>query len=121
MRAFVVIFSLFAIVAFVGSSFAVPPDKTVVFPDGAMGKVTFDGKVHAEKGQKKCNDCHPTIFQMKKGTVKTTVPMHNEGKQSCFACHNGTGAFKPEGNCQKCHKKEEPAAEQPKTEEPALK
>lgn len=113
MRAFVVMLSLFVIAVFAGSSFAVPPGQTVEFPDGAMGKVTFDGKLHAEKAQKKCNDCHTAIFQMKKGSADITVPMHNEGKQFCFACHNGSGGFKPEGNCQKCHKKEKPAAEQP--------
>lgn len=118
MRAFFVILSLFVVVAFAGSSFAVPPGQTVEFPDGAMGKVVFDGKLHAEKAQKKCNDCHPAIFQMKKGASKITVPMHNEGKQFCFACHNESGPFKAEGNCQKCHKKEKPDAEKPKAEQP---
>ncbi|HLC14924.1 MAG TPA: c(7)-type cytochrome triheme domain-containing protein [Thermodesulfovibrionia bacterium] len=115
MRVFVILMSLFVVAAFAGSSMAVPPGQTVEFAGGAMGKVAFDGKMHADKG-KKCNDCHPAIFQMKKGTAKITQPMHNEGKQFCFTCHNGNPVFKPEGNCQKCHKKEAAAGEQPKTE-----
>jgi len=91
-------------VVFIGSAMAVPPGKTVEFPDGATGKVTFDGKVHADKGLK-CNDCHTKIFPMKKGTKMTMADM-NAGKY-CGECHNGTKAFatKDAANCGKCHKK----------------
>jgi len=89
---------------FIGSAMAVPPGKTVEFKDGAMGKVVFDGKVHADKGLK-CNDCHTKIFPMKKGTKLTMADM-NSGK-FCGECHNGTKAFatKDPANCSKCHKK----------------
>jgi c(7)-type cytochrome triheme protein len=70
-----------------------------------MGKVTFDGKVHADKGLK-CLDCHSKIFKMKKGSTEMKMADIHAGK-FCGECHNGTKAFetnKPE-NCVKCHKK----------------
>ena len=105
MRKFTIIAVLIIAVAFVGSAMAVPPGKNVEFKGGAMGKVTFDGKIHADKGLK-CNDCHKdkTPFEMKKGTAKIKMADHNAGKL-CFSCHNGTKAFASKENCAKCHKK----------------
>ncbi len=90
-------------VMFVGSAFAVPPGKTIEYEKG--GKVTFDGKIHADKGLK-CNDCHTKVFQMKKGTSAMKMEDINAGK-FCGTCHNGTKAFKASdtANCAKCHKK----------------
>jgi len=95
--------ALIMAVAFVGMAFAVPSGKTVEFKDGAMGKVVFEGKVHADKGFK-CNDCHTKIFPMKKTTL--TMAEMNAGKE-CGTCHNGEKAFstKDAANCGKCHKK----------------
>ncbi len=104
MKISVVLLTLVIAVAFVvGSAFAVPPGKTVEFPDGAQGKVTFDGKIHADKGFK-CGDCHTKIVPMKKTSF--TMAELNDGK-GCGACHNGTKAFstKDAANCGKCHKK----------------
>lgn len=103
MKKFTIIAALIIAVAFVGSAMAVPPGKTAEFKGGAMGKVTFDGKIHADKGLK-CNDCHTNIFQMKHGTAKIKIADHKAGK-FCFSCHNGTKAFATDGNCAKCHKK----------------
>jgi c(7)-type cytochrome triheme protein len=89
--------------AFIGSALAVPPGKTVEFTGSKMGKVIFDGKKHADAGMK-CNDCHPKIFKMKKGSAKITMAEHKPGV-SCGTCHNGTKAFAQQGNCAKCHKK----------------
>ncbi len=107
MRKFTIIVALIIAVAFVGSAMAVMSGKTVEFAGGPMGKVTFDGKTHADKGLK-CNDCHKdkTPFAMKKGTFKMTKEDHVPGK-FCGTCHDGTKAFgqeKPE-DCAKCHKK----------------
>lgn len=101
----IAVVAMLVIIAFAGSALAVPPGKTVEFAGGGMGKVVFDGKVHADKG-KKCNDCHPALFQMKKGAQKITMADINAGK-FCGACHNGTTAFKAgdAANCAKCHKK----------------
>jgi len=101
----IAVVAMLVIIAFAGSALAVPPGKTVEFAGGGAGKVVFDGKTHADKGAK-CNDCHPSLFQMKKGADKITMADINAGK-FCGACHNGTKAFKAgdAANCAKCHKK----------------
>ncbi len=80
---------------------AVGPGKTVEFAGGPDGKVTFSGDTHKVN---KCNECHPAIFKMKKGSVKITKADHVAGK-FCGTCHDGKKAFAQEGNCGKCHKK----------------
>jgi c(7)-type cytochrome triheme protein len=90
-----------SIVFLVGSAMAVPPGKTVVFKNAAMGDVTFDGKIHADKGFK-CNDCHTKIFPMKQTTL--TMAAMKDGKE-CGTCHNGEKAFSVKADCMKCHKK----------------
>lgn len=92
--------AILAIFAFVGTALAVAPGKTVEFEGGAMGKVTFDGKVHADAGNK-CMDCHPTLFQMKAGSTKVEAP-HKDAQ--CFTCHTGEEG-KPSKSCTNCHKK----------------
>jgi c(7)-type cytochrome triheme protein len=96
------ILTIAVIAAFVSSAMAVPPGKTLEYEGGGTGKVVFDGKIHADKGLK-CNDCHTTIFQMKKGSAKLTMADLNAGKY-CGVCHNGTKSFKVV-NCARCHKK----------------
>jgi c(7)-type cytochrome triheme protein len=100
------IFAAFAaLMLSIGNVMAVPPGKTVEFAS-PKGKVTFDGKVHADKGLK-CADCHikPKLFEMKKGGDKITMAAMNDGK-FCGACHDGNKAFsvKAPANCVKCHK-----------------
>ena len=87
------------------SAWAVPPGKIVEFEGGGMGKVVFEGKLHADRGLK-CNDCHPKIFPMRKNSVVLTMTDVKAGKY-CGACHNGTKAFKTAdaANCARCHKK----------------
>ncbi|HEX8948987.1 MAG TPA: cytochrome c3 family protein [Dissulfurispiraceae bacterium] len=103
MKLITAILAVVIAVVFVGSAMAVPPGKTVEWPGGGLGKVVFDGKVHASKGLK-CNDCHTKIFPMKKTEMK--MADINAGKE-CGACHNGEKAFKANdpANCAKCHKK----------------
>ncbi|MCL4536295.1 MAG: cytochrome C [Nitrospirae bacterium] len=105
MRILTAILAILIAVVFVGTAMAVPPGKTIEFAGGAMGKIVFDGKTHADKGLK-CNDCHTKIFQMKKGSAKMKMADINAGK-FCGECHNGTKAFKTSdaANCTKCHKK----------------
>lgn len=89
----------------IGNVMAVPSGKTLEFAS-PMGKVSFDGKVHADKGAK-CADCHtkPKLFEMKKGGDKMTMAAMNDGKY-CGACHDGAKAFsvKATADCAKCHK-----------------
>jgi len=87
-----------------GIAMAVLPGKTVEFASPS-GKVTFDGKVHADKGLQ-CADCHskPKLFEMKKGSDKMNMAAMNEGKY-CGSCHDGKKAFsvKAAADCVKCH------------------
>ena len=89
----------------IGNVMAVPPGRTLEFAS-PMGKVTFDGKVHADKGLQ-CADCHfkPKLFEMKKGGDKMSMAAMGEGK-FCGTCHNGAKAFnvKAPADCVKCHK-----------------
>ena len=95
-----------ALMLSIGNVMAVPPGKTLEFAS-PMGKVTFDGKVHGDKGFQ-CADCHtkPKLFEMKKGGDKMTMAAMNEGK-FCGTCHDGKKAFsvKAPADCAKCHKK----------------
>jgi c(7)-type cytochrome triheme protein len=87
-------------------AFAVPAGKTVEYDGKGAGKVVFDGKTHADKGNK-CADCHQSgLFKMKKGGETLTMKDMEAGK-NCGACHNGTKAFgvKDAASCAKCHKK----------------
>lgn len=83
-----------------GQAMAVSAGKTVEWKT-SMGKVIFKGDDHAGKGLK-CNECHTKIFKMKKGSTVMKMADINAGK-FCGECHNGTKAFKPAGNCAKCH------------------
>ena len=86
------------------NAMAVQSGKTLNW-DSPQGKVTFDGKVHADKGLK-CTECHTKIFKMKKDSAAMKMADLNAGK-FCGECHNGTKAFKTNdnANCTKCHKK----------------
>jgi len=103
-----------ALVLSVGNAAAVPSGKTLEFAN-PMGKVTFDGKAHADKGLK-CADCHtkPKLFEMKKGADKLTMAAMNDGK-FCGTCHDGKKAFsvKESANCAKCHEKSGAGAKAP--------
>ena len=98
------VIALFIAAFFAGNAEAVPSGKTAEW-DASMGKVTFDGKVHADKGLK-CMDCHSKIFKMKKGSTEMKMADINAGK-FCGECHNGTKAFatNDQANCARCHKK----------------
>ena len=102
---------LAALVLSTGNVMAVPSGKTAEFAS-SRGKVTFNGKAHADKGLK-CADCHtkPKLFEMKKGGDKMTMAAMNEGK-FCGACHDGKKAFsvKAPADCVKCHKAGEKSA-----------
>ncbi|KAF0217558.1 MAG: hypothetical protein FD174_3237 [Geobacteraceae bacterium] len=104
MNRFLVVMTLLIGFALAGNAGAVPAGKTVAW-DSPMGKVVFDGKIHADKGIK-CTDCHTKIFKMKKGAAEMKMADINGGK-FCGECHNGTRAFatKDQTSCVRCHKK----------------
>ncbi len=101
----IILVMILATALMIGNAMAVQPGKTLEW-DSSQGQVTFDGKVHADKGLK-CTDCHSKIFKMKKGSTSMKMADLNEGK-FCGECHNGTKAFKTgdKANCTKCHKKQ---------------
>ena len=63
--------------------------------------VNFSHQNHAKKAS--CNDCHPGLFLMKKGSTKLTMDEMYKGS-SCGKCHNGKKAF-ASTNCARCHAK----------------
>jgi c(7)-type cytochrome triheme protein len=72
--------------------------KSFVYADSGM-PVTFSHQNHTTKFA--CNVCHPSIFQMKKGSTRITMEMIYQGN-SCGKCHNGKTAFSAK-DCGKCH------------------
>jgi c(7)-type cytochrome triheme protein len=114
-----IVVSILVALAFVGSAMAVPPGKTVEYPDGDQGKVTFSGDTHGVKQGMKCTDCHPKPFGMKKGSFKMTKEDHGK-PDFCGKCHDGTKAFSQstEADCGKCHKKAAPEAPKPEAPKP---
>lgn len=92
------------------SAFAVPPGMTVEFQPADFGKVTFSGQIHADQGFK-CSDCHPKVFQQKRGSNPITMSAIGKGEY-CGACHNdktvspkGVQVFGPKKHCFRCHEK----------------
>ena len=102
-KIFVLFLAAILLVAFSSIVMAVPSGKTVEFDGKGAGKVIFKGDVHSKAGLK-CSDCHPKVFQMKKGTAKVKMADINAGK-FCGTCHNGKKAFASKDNCAKCHTK----------------
>lgn len=98
---------LIALCSFPTSSFAVKSGDIVSWQGSGAGQVVFEGKEHAEEGYV-CKDCHPALFEMKKGSAKITMGAMNRGK-FCGACHNGTVTFRTDDpkKCHECHKQKE--------------
>lgn len=107
MKLAAILAAILAATLWIGNAVAVPPGQQVEFSGGPLGKVVFDGKVHAD-AKLKCNECHTKIFKMKKGADKFKMADINAGK-FCGTCHNGEKgkAFKANdpAACTKCHKK----------------
>jgi len=81
------------------------PYKTPVYNTSVLiGKgemeVRFNHEKHASPS--KCTDCHPRLFQIKKGSNNITLADHNRSK-SCFGCHDGKKTFS-RYDCNSCHK-----------------
>ncbi len=74
--------------------------KLTIFAYTSSGMlVNFSHQNHAKKFG--CGECHPRLFQMKKGGSKITMDDMYKGN-SCGKCHNGKTAFSSH-ECQKCH------------------
>jgi DmsE family decaheme c-type cytochrome len=104
---FILLFAALCAIVFSTQALAVPPGEELTF-EGGPKPVIFSGKVHADHGLK-CADCHTGLFKKEKGNAKIAFEDHAAGKQYCFACHNGTKAYAPKGNCAKCHGNKSPS------------
>ncbi len=61
--------------------------------------VTFSHQNHAKRSG--CGECHPKLFQMKRGSSHVTMDELYRGN-ACGKCHNGKIAFSSR-ECAKCH------------------
>ena len=51
----------------------------------------------------RCDVCHDSMFEMKKGATPVTMDMIDKG-EACGICHNGEIAFDSDfSNCVRCH------------------
>lgn len=85
------------------TALAVPAGSELKYDASPFGIVTFSGEVHARQ-KIDCQGCHPKVFSLEHGVAVIRMSDHQEGKQFCFACHNGKVAFKPDNACDRCHK-----------------
>ncbi|MDH5546146.1 MAG: cytochrome c3 family protein [Gammaproteobacteria bacterium] len=77
-----------------------PFDLDLLFTNTqAMPNVLFSHKVHTE--WLACKNCHPAVFEQKKGAAKIQMADILNGKY-CGLCH-GKIAFSPTLNCMRCH------------------
>jgi c(7)-type cytochrome triheme protein len=74
-------------------------DMDIIMPvKGSMGNVLYSHKAHTE--WLTCNNCHPALFNMAKGTSNISMAAIARG-ESCGVCH-GKVAF-PVDDCKRCH------------------
>ncbi|MDA8170064.1 MAG: cytochrome c3 family protein [Nitrospiraceae bacterium] len=72
--------------------------KDISFKTGAM-PAKFSHESHAKRSD--CNECHPKLFKMKRGSSDITMAKLYQGKL-CGSCHNGRKAFSSK-QCARCH------------------
>ncbi len=75
-------------------------NMNVIAFNGSGMNVQFSHRNHAAKFG--CRECHPSPFQMKKGSGRITMDEMYKGG-NCGKCHNGKAAFSAK-DCAKCHK-----------------
>jgi c(7)-type cytochrome triheme protein len=73
----------------------------MVWEGDEIGKTAFKHSVHLDM-EYGCDDCHPDLFKMKKGSQKMTMASMEKG-ETCGACHDGDAAFSVKGDCITCH------------------
>ena len=72
----------------------------IIYQPKDIGKATFPHTAHLENFS--CDECHPDLFKAKRGANKASMEDMAAG-QSCGACHDGSGAFSVEEDCESCH------------------
>ena len=74
-------------------------DLELVPPTNPAFKAVFSHASHT--GWLTCTNCHPSIFQMKKGAARMDMAQIMAG-QYCGRCH-GKVAFQVQTGCARCH------------------
>ncbi len=64
------------------------------------GNIIFPHTAHVEAFG--CDECHPDLFQAKRGANVATMEEMEAG-ESCGACHDGDTAFGVAEDCESCH------------------
>ncbi|MDT8441544.1 MAG: cytochrome c3 family protein [Desulfuromonadales bacterium] len=88
------------------SAFGVKDDCTachagdILYQEEDAGDVVFPHAAHL--GMFGCDDCHPALFQARKGANKASMADMENGL-SCGACHDGSSAFGVAEDCEACH------------------
>jgi len=108
------IFAYFLILPISSIASSSAPQDIIIFDSqkASRGKADIPPALFSHSLHKKnniaCNDCHPDIFEPRKGANKITMKENING-YFCGACHMGGGNFRM-GNwdmsdCNKCHQK----------------
>ena len=82
-----------------------PADHTFMTGPDSPGRVTFRHESHVDPAIPKCATCHASLFSMQEPGKPLTGMMNMDSAHGplCGSCHNGTGAFKVDENCDVCH------------------
>ena len=68
--------------------------------ENSCGPVTFTHGQHASENS--CSTCHTSVFPKSRSSEQYQMSEMYSGYY-CGKCHDGTTAFKCQGNCSKCH------------------
>jgi c(7)-type cytochrome triheme protein len=82
-----------------------PADFTFDAGADSPGRVTFSHLSHVNQAEPKCATCHAALFSMQAPGKPLTGELNMDSTHGalCGSCHNGTGAFKVDENCDVCH------------------
>jgi c(7)-type cytochrome triheme protein len=72
----------------------------ILYVNEDAGNITFPHAAHTEAFG--CDECHPDLFQAKRGANEATMEEMESG-ESCGACHDGDTAFGVAEDCESCH------------------
>lgn len=95
--------AVLSLILVAGKALGVPPASGTQRDQGPIrrGDVVFRHATHFKKGLR-CHDCHPGLFNKKRGTTSITMAGMASG-QTCGKCHNGKKTFAVTGHCFSCH------------------
>lgn len=85
-----------------------PKTGDITFQAAKKGRVVFSHKFHAALEGIPCDYCHVRLKALRDaaGAKKTAFSYMD----FCLLCHDGTKAFRTDGNCSRCHESKNPSA-----------